>query len=64
MWWLILYVGLAAAGIILLGVLGIRVYAELMRLSRQLAQSTDDLTRAFDELRRAGEPLADRAGNL
>lgn len=63
MWWLYLYVGLATAGIILLGVLGLRVYAEVLRLSRQVGRSTDDLARACDGLRRAAEPLAGRARN-
>jgi hypothetical protein len=63
MWWLYLYVGLATAGIILLGVLGIRVHAEVLRLSRQVGRSTDDLASACDGLRQAAEPLAGRAGN-
>lgn len=64
MWWLYLYTGLATAGIVLLGILGIRVYGEVTRLARQVGRSTDDLARAADDLRRAAEPMAARAGEV
>jgi hypothetical protein len=62
MWWLYLYVGLATAGVLVLGVLGIRVFAEVQDLARQVGRSTGDLTRAAENLRRAAEPLAAQAG--
>lgn len=64
MWWLYLYVGLATAGILLLGVLGVRVHVEVLRLTHEVGRSADDLVRASDELRRAAEPLAGRVGDL
>jgi hypothetical protein len=63
MWWLCFYVGLAAAGILLLGVLGIRVFAAVHDLARQLGRSTDELSRASQDLSRASEPLIRRAGH-
>lgn len=64
MWWLYLYVGLATAGILVLGVLGIRVYAEVLGLARQVGRGGAELTRAADELQRAAAPLAREAGDL
>ncbi|MFD3452188.1 hypothetical protein ACFWVC_08395 [Streptomyces sp. NPDC058691] len=64
MWWLYLYVGLATAGILVLGVLGIRVYAEVLGLARQVGRSSADLTRAAEELQRAADPLAREAGEF
>lgn len=62
MWWLYLYVGLATAGILVLGVLGIRVFAEVRNLAGQLGRSTEELARVSQDLRRAAEPLVRRAG--
>jgi UPF0716 family protein affecting phage T7 exclusion len=62
MWWLYLYVGLATAGILLLGVLGIRVFAAVQELARQLGRSTDELSRVSQDLIRSTEPLVRRAG--
>lgn len=64
MWWLYLYVGLATAGLLLLGVLGVRVYGEVLRLARQVDRSAEILGRASEELRRTAAPLAERAGEL
>ncbi|MGW3241261.1 hypothetical protein [Streptomyces sp. NPDC001070] len=64
MWWLYLYVGLATAGLLVLGVLALRVYAEVRGLARQVGRSTDRLRHASDDLRRAAEPLARGAGEL
>ncbi|WP_329320078.1 hypothetical protein [Streptomyces sp. NBC_01262] len=63
MWWLYLYVGLATAGILLLGVLGIRVFAAVQDLARQVGRSTDELSRASQDLSRVTEPLIRRAGD-
>jgi hypothetical protein len=63
MWWLCLYVGVATAGILLLGVLGIRVHTEVQGLARQLGRSAEELARASQDLRRAAEPLVRRAGD-
>lgn len=64
MWWLYLYVGLATAGLLLLGVLGVRVYGEVLRLARQVGRSSEILGRAAEELRRTAGPLAERAGEF
>jgi hypothetical protein len=64
MWWLYLYVGLSTAGLLVLGVLALRVYAEVRGLARQVGRSADRLRHASDDLRRAAEPLARGAGEL
>lgn len=63
MWWLYFYVGLATAGMLVLGVLGIRVFAAVQDLSRQLGRSTDELSRASQDLIRVTEPLVTRTGD-
>jgi hypothetical protein len=62
MWWLYLMVGLATAGILLLGALGLRVYAEVSALARQVGKSADDLGVAAERLRRGAETLARQSG--
>lgn len=64
MWLIYLFVGLTTAGVLVLGVLGIRVFAEVRNLARQVGRSSEQLTRAADSLRRSAEPLAARAGDL
>jgi hypothetical protein len=64
MWWLFLCVGLATAGVLVLGALGLRAFTEVRRLSRQLAVATERLGRAAEDFQRAAEPLASRAGDL
>lgn len=64
MWLIYLFVGLTTAGVLVLGVLGIRVFAEVRNLARQVGRSSDQLTRAADNLRVSAEPLAARAGDL
>ncbi|MDX2854405.1 hypothetical protein [Actinacidiphila glaucinigra] len=64
MWWLYLYVGLATAGLLVLGFLAVRVYAEVRGLARQVGRSSDRLLHASEDLRRAAEPLVRGAGDL
>jgi hypothetical protein len=64
MCWLCLSLGLAAAGILTLGVLGLRVYAEVSALARQVGKSSDDLAKATERLQRAAEPLVRRSGDV
>jgi hypothetical protein len=64
MWWLFLCVGLSTAGLLVLGVLAVRVFLAVQALARQVATSTEALTRAGDRLRRAAEPLAERTGDI
>ncbi|WP_329130220.1 hypothetical protein OG552_06455 [Streptomyces sp. NBC_01476] len=64
MWWLFLCVGLSAAGLAVLGVLAVRVFLAVQELARQVAAGTEALTRASERLRRAAEPVAERAGEI
>lgn len=64
MWWLFLCVGLATAGLLVLGVLAVRVFAAVQELARQVARSTDALAAASDRLQRAARPVAERAGQI
>ncbi|MEU6851250.1 hypothetical protein ABZ901_15135 [Actinacidiphila alni] len=64
MWWLYLYVGLSTAGLLVLGVLAIRVFAAVRELARQVAASTAALAAASDRMQRAARPLAERAGQI
>ncbi|WP_431952149.1 hypothetical protein [Actinacidiphila sp. bgisy167] len=64
MWWLYLYVGLSTAGLLVLGVLALRVYAAVSGLARQVRVSGNRLEQAAEDLRRAAEPLARGAGDL
>jgi hypothetical protein len=64
MLWLFLSVGLATAGLLVLGVLAIRVFLAVRQLAGQVAAGTEALTRASERLRRAAEPVAERAGEI
>jgi hypothetical protein len=64
MWWLYLSVGLATAGLLVLGVLAIRVFTAVQELARQVAAGTDALAAASDRLQRAARPVAERAGHI
>ncbi|WP_405579416.1 hypothetical protein [Streptomyces sp. NBC_01190] len=64
MWLLIVSVGLATAGLLILGVLAIRVFLAVRELARQVAAGTEALTRASDRLQRAARPMAGRAGEI
>jgi hypothetical protein len=64
MGWLLLCVGLSAAGLLVLGVLAVRVFAEVQALARQVGASTEALTAASERLRRAAQPVAGRAGEI
>ena len=64
MWWLYLYVGLSTAGLLVLGVLAVRVFAAVRQLARQVGASTDALTAAGERLQRAAHPVAERAGQI
>jgi hypothetical protein len=64
MWWLYLYVGLATAGLVVLGVLAVRVHAEVRGLARQVGLSGERLRRASEDLQHAAGPVARGAGRL
>lgn len=64
MWWLIAYVSLSAAGLLVLGVLAVRVFFAVEDLARQVAASTRALSAAGDRLQRAADRLGARTGDI
>jgi hypothetical protein len=64
MWWLLLSVGLAAAGLAALAVPAAAVFVAVRDLARQIAASTQALTEAGERLQRAAGPVAGRAGEI
>ncbi|MFH8368245.1 hypothetical protein [Streptomyces sp. NPDC018031] len=58
MFWPMLAITLAFCGIAVLGVLAMRVFLEVRRLSRQIAESSRRINRAVEDLERAAVPLA------
>ncbi|GAB2625539.1 hypothetical protein GCM10027168_66570 [Streptomyces capparidis] len=58
--WIIVYVGLAVAGLAVLAVLGRRVLAEARNLSEQLRRASHGIRAASEELDRAVASLAAR----
>ncbi|GHF49365.1 MULTISPECIES: hypothetical protein [Streptomyces] len=64
MLWPMIAVVLAFCGIAVLGVLSVRVFVEVRRLSRQVADSSQRITRAAEELERAAVPLASQTAQV
>jgi len=64
MWWLFAVVGLSTAGLLVLGVLAVRVHLAVQDLARQVAESSRALTAAGDRLQRAADRLGSRAGDV
>lgn len=64
MWWLYLCVGLATAGLLVLGALAVRVFLAVEELARQVAASTDAFAAAGERLQQAARPVAERAGQI
>ncbi|MCF3174217.1 hypothetical protein IPZ61_12930 [Streptomyces sioyaensis] len=60
MLWPMIAIALGFAGIAVLGVLAVRVFAEVRRLARQVGASSEQIQRAADDLERAATPLASR----
>ncbi|WKX69430.1 hypothetical protein [Streptomyces sp. XD-27] len=58
MLWPMLALALSFCGIAVLGVLAVRVFVEVRRLARQVAESSDRIARASADLERAALPLA------
>jgi hypothetical protein len=63
-WVIVSVVGLATAGLLVLGWLAVRVYVEVARLSRELDAGARRIAQAASALERAAEPVARRAGAL
>ncbi|ANZ19688.1 hypothetical protein ACH4YO_23045 [Streptomyces noursei] len=60
MLWPMIAVALGFLGIAVLGVLAIRVFAEVRRLAREVGTATERIQRAAQDLERAAVPLASR----
>lgn len=57
MLWPMLALALAVCGIAVLAVLAARVFAEVRRLARQVAESSRQVNQAVEDLERAATPL-------
>ncbi|MEK2473319.1 MULTISPECIES: hypothetical protein [Streptomyces] len=60
MLWPMIAVALGFLGIAVLGVLALRVFAEVRRLAREVGTATERIQRAAQDLERAAVPLASR----
>ncbi|MEW1904680.1 MULTISPECIES: hypothetical protein [unclassified Streptomyces] len=58
MFWPMLAIALGFLGIAVLGVLAVKVFLEVQRLGRQVARTTERITRAAEELEDAATDLA------
>jgi hypothetical protein len=58
MFWPMLAIALGFLGIAVLGILGIRVFVEAQRLSREVARTTERINRAAEDLEHAATDLA------
>jgi hypothetical protein len=63
-WAVLAVVAPATAGLLVLGWLGVRVYRDVLRLSREVDSGVRRIASAAAHLERAAEPLARRAGEL
>ncbi|QMU76320.1 hypothetical protein GXW83_11780 [Streptacidiphilus sp. PB12-B1b] len=63
-WVIVSVVGLSTAGLLVLGVLAVRVYAEAARLAGELDAAGRRISQAAVAVERAAEPVARRAGDL
>ncbi|SCK54188.1 hypothetical protein [Streptomyces sp. WMMB 322] len=62
MLWPMFFLALAFCGIVVLGVLAVRVGLEVRRFSRAVGDCSERITLATEDLERAAVPLAERAG--
>ncbi|CAM5569032.1 membrane protein [Streptomyces spiroverticillatus] len=58
MFWPMLAISLGFLGLAVLGVLAVRVFVEVRRLGRQVAESSQRITLAAEDLERSAEGLA------
>ncbi|MFF3324308.1 hypothetical protein [Streptomyces sp. NPDC002889] len=58
MFWPMLAIALGFLGIVVLGLLGIRVFIQAQRLGREVARTTERINRAAEDLERAATDLA------
>ncbi|MFF2813029.1 hypothetical protein ACO0M4_26870 [Streptomyces sp. RGM 3693] len=64
MLWPMIAIALGFLGIAVLGVLAVRVFAEVRRLAREVGTATERIQRATEDLERAAVPLASRMHDL
>ncbi|MFE6285245.1 hypothetical protein [Streptomyces sp. NPDC057877] len=64
MFWAMFAVALGFSGLLVLGVLAVRVFLEAERLGKQVADSARRVNRAAEELERAAESAARSADAL
>ncbi|MER6145151.1 hypothetical protein ACI2L4_19550 [Streptomyces sparsogenes] len=64
MLWPMLALALAVTGIAVLAVPAVRVFVEVRRLARQVAESSRRITRAAEDLERATAPLGGQVDAL
>ncbi|WP_030213123.1 hypothetical protein [Streptomyces bikiniensis] len=58
MFWPMIAIALGFLGLAVLGVLAVKVFLEVQRLGRQVARTTERITRAAEELEDAATGLA------
>ncbi|MET9928990.1 MULTISPECIES: hypothetical protein [unclassified Streptomyces] len=64
MFWPMLAIALGFLGVAVLGVLGIKVFVEAQRLGRQVADTTELINQASEDLERAATRLAATGDSL
>ena len=63
-WVIVSVAGLSTAGLLVLGWLAVRVYAEVSRLAGELDTAGRRISHAAAAVERAAEPVARRSGQL
>lgn len=58
MFWPMLAIALGFLGIVVLGLLGIRVFIEAQRLGRQVTRTAEQINRAAEDLEKSAAGLA------
>jgi hypothetical protein len=64
MLWSMFFLVLAFCGIVVLGVLAVRVGLEVRRFSQAVGDSAERITRAAEDLERSATPLAARPDSV
>ncbi|WP_338899196.1 hypothetical protein WBG99_29445 [Streptomyces sp. TG1A-60] len=64
MFWAMFAVAMGFVGLVVLGVLAVRVFLEAQRLGRQVAESAERINRAAEDLERATLSAARSADTL
>ncbi|GGX09962.1 hypothetical protein [Streptomyces lomondensis] len=64
MFWPMFAIAVGFVGLVVLGVLAVRVFVEAQRLGRQVTDSARRISRAADDLERAAESAARSADAL